>query len=85
MRKCNDVIKQMLHKIPESEAPLIEALTDVTQFDMSYQPPESVIQFEIVQDILADFIPQPTEDWEFEILSIFTTLSIEDLRKLVTN
>lgn len=31
-------------------------------------------------DILRSHIPNPTEDWEFKILSIFTTKSVEELR-----
>ena len=31
-------------------------------------------------ETLQNNLPNPVEDWEFEVLSIFTTRSVEDLR-----
>lgn len=51
--------------------------------DASYKAPEDTIQWYRTQATLIKYIPQPIEDWEFEVLSIFTTKSVEDIKKQV--
>ncbi len=50
--------------------------------DAAYKAPEQNIQWARTQQTLAKHItPYPKENWEFHIISIFTTKSIVDLRK----
>ena len=48
--------------------------------DNSYKSPEETIQWERTMRTLIKHIPIPKEDWEFNVLSIFTTRSIENLK-----
>jgi len=48
--------------------------------DASFKAPEETIQWHRVQSTLIKHIPKPSKDWEFEVLSIFTTLSIDEIK-----
>ena len=80
-RNCTEVISAMLEKIPESEKLLISDL-EWNLEDASYKAPEEVIQWERTMETLQKHIPAPTEDWHFEVLSIFTTHSIDTLKEI---
>lgn len=78
-RICTDVISEMLTKIPETETTLISAL-NWNYNDASYKAPEETLQWIRTSETLQEYIPNPKEDWEFKVLSIFTTLTIEELK-----
>jgi hypothetical protein len=80
-RDCAEVITQMLDKIPDVRSEFIARLK-ANREDAVYKPPEEVIQWQRTQQTLQDEISKPTEDWEFEVLSIFTTKSVEELRSM---
>lgn len=80
-RTCTDIITLMLNEVPSSETEFIEALKWNYE-DASYKPPEETIQWGRTMETLMDFIPNPSEEWEFKVLSIFTTKSIEDLKRM---
>jgi hypothetical protein len=82
MRDCCKVISQMILSIPGDRTDFIKDLHWNYQ-DASYKAPEETIQWHRTQQTLIKHIPSPVEDWEFEVLSIFTTEPIEKLRKLV--
>lgn len=78
-RDCCFVIKQMLDKIPTDKEEFIKDL-EWNFNDASYKAPEEVIQWVRTMETLMKHIPNPTENWEFEVLSIFTTRSIDELK-----
>lgn len=82
MRDCRTIIKEMLSIIPKEQFNLIDAL-ERNYDDAVYYPPESNIQWIRVHETLVKYILNPVEDWEFEVLSIFTTKSIDELKQLI--
>lgn len=83
-RNCGVVITEMLNKIPKNKenVDLIEAL-DWNREDASYKAPEETLQWERTQQTLIKHIPKPNKDWQFEVLSIFTTMPIDEIKKAV--
>jgi len=79
-RNCQIVISQMVEKIPESQAEFLEDLAWNFE-DAAYKAPEETLQWERTMKTLMKHIPKPIEDWEYEVLSIFTTRTINDLKK----
>lgn len=79
-RNCCLVILKMLKLIPEEKEELIKALKWNSE-DASYKAPEETLQWERTMNTLIKYIPIPVKDWEFEVLSIFTTKSINELKK----
>lgn len=82
MRDCRTVIKEILNIIPKYQFNFIDAL-ERNYDDAVYYPPESNIQWIRVHETLVKYILNPVEDWEFEVLSIFTTKSIDELKQLI--
>jgi len=81
-RNCCAVIAKMMGKIPQEKTELIKDLYRNFE-DASYKAPEETLQWQRTQQTLIKHLPKPTEDWEFEMLSIFTTQPIDDLRSAV--
>lgn len=84
MRNLKDVINEMLKVIPEDEINLIDALKDVRN-DQIYRAPEDTIGWELVSEELQSIpLNSNSEYWKFKIFSIFSTMSIEDIKKELT-
>jgi hypothetical protein len=83
-RNCCEVIINMIDKIPDTKRSFIKDLKWNYE-DASYKAPEENIQWIRTQKTLLKHIPVPKEDWEFEVLSIFTTKSVEELKQAVLN
>jgi hypothetical protein len=81
-RNCCKVIKDMMSNIPSDKSEFIKDL-EWNFEDASYKAPEETLQWERTMQTLIKHIPVPKEDWEFEVLSIFTTKPIETLRSEV--
>ena len=81
-RLCHVVIEQMLKHVPEEQVEFIAALK-WNQEDSSYKAPEENIQWERTMFTLQEYIPAPIQDWEYQVLSIFTTRSIDELKFMV--
>jgi hypothetical protein len=79
MRNCCQIISQMIEKIPTDKTDFIKDL-QWNYEDASYKAPEETLQWYRTQSTLIKHIPKPGEDWEFEVLSIFTTQSVDDIR-----
>ena len=82
-RDCAQVIDQMLEKVPQSETDFIKDL-EWNRTDASYKAPEETLQWQRTMDTLQRHIPSPVEEWEFEAISIFTTRSVDELKKIAT-
>jgi hypothetical protein len=83
-RNCCEVIAKMLEKIPEEKIELIKDLK-WNYDDANYKAPEETLQWQRTMETLMKHIPAPTEDWEFKVLSIFTTKSIEEIKEMFKN
>lgn len=81
-RNCCQVIAEMMAKIPTDRTELIKDLKWNYE-DASYKAPEETLQWHRTQQTLMKHLPKPTEEWEFEILSIFTTQPIETIKNTV--
>ena len=79
-RNCCAIIAQICKLIPIQKEALLKDLAWNLE-DASYKAPEETIQWQRTMETLQKHINPPTTDWEFEVLSIFTTHSIEDLKK----
>jgi len=78
-RHCPTIIKQKKEKIPSEKTEFIKDL-QWNYEDASYKAPEETLQWHRTMQTLQKHIPESKEDWEFEVLSIFTTKSIEELK-----
>lgn len=78
-RDCFQVISEMIAKVPEDKTELIKDL-EWNLEDASYKAPEETLQWERTQQTLIRHFDNPKEDWEFEVISIFTTRPVEELR-----
>ena len=83
-RNCQEVIKKMLDRIPVSKTQFIDALKWNLE-DASYKAPEETLQWHRTMETLMKHIPNPKEDWEFVVLSIWTTKSVEEVKEMFKN
>lgn len=81
MRDLVYVIDEMLNVIPEKEKDFIRQLKRI-QRDTYITAPENMVRWEEVSYALQDYLynPVPTKEWQYEILSIWSTRSIEDVK-----
>jgi hypothetical protein len=78
MRDLPEVIEQIKYWAPIE---MTQRLTKI-KYNCGFRPPELVmIDWQLTQECIQEFIEDPTEDWEFEILSIFSTVPVADLRR----
>jgi hypothetical protein len=71
MRDCCKVISEIIEKIPLDKTELKDNLIWDYEY-ASYKTPEDSSQWNRLELTLSKHIPNPSEDWEFQILSIFT-------------
>lgn len=81
-RNCYEVIVKMIEIIPSDREDLIKDLQWHYE-DSIYKAPEETIQWVRVSDTLQKHIFKPIASWEFEVLSIFTTKSIDELKQMI--
>ena len=81
-RNCYEVILKMLTHVPEENTEFIAAL-QWNYEDSLYKAPEENLQWLRTQRTLEKYIPKPVDDWHFEVLSIFTTRSIDKLKSMI--
>lgn len=80
-RICHEVIDAIVLIIPLEETLFIEMLKEARESSLTREP-EEVIQWKYTSIIINSFISSPSKDWEFEVLSIFTTFSVERLKQM---
>jgi hypothetical protein len=80
-RNLENVIEDTIKEIPESECNLICSLKS-KQESVSLSAPELMyIWWQEVHDCLMyDIGEKPTEEWQYKVLSIFSTKTIEELK-----
>jgi len=82
MRNFTEVLTKMISFIPSDKKELLERMAWHIE-DGHYKAPELGTHWNSVGKSLQEFFPLPKEDWEFEVLSEWTTLSIEQLKQQV--
>lgn len=81
-RICYEVIDAMIALIPKEETLFIEML-ESERGDSLYKSIEETSQWTRLAIVVKSFInPSPIHDWEFLVLSVFTTLSVEELKEI---
>lgn len=80
MRDYREIVEQIMEKIPLSKKNFKSHLQGIYE-DSFYKAPESRIPWDRTCEILNIHIPIPKEEWEYEIVSIFTTTPIEKLKE----
>ena len=80
MRNCCDVISSMINEIPSYKVEFIKDLKWNLN-DSSYKAPEETIQWMRTTETLIKHIPKPKEEWEFAVLSIFSTIPVDEIKK----
>ena len=83
-RNCCIVISKMLEKIPKDKVEFIKDL-EWNYEDAMYKAPEEVIQWNRTYKTLTKHITIPKEDWEFEVVSVFTTQPVNELKEYFKN
>jgi len=83
-RNCQEVIKQMIELIPSAYGKFIKDL-EWNYEDSFYKSPEETIQWERTSKTLQKHIPNPSTVWEYEVLHIFTTIPVAELRAMTNN
>lgn len=78
-RICTEVITEMINVIPKDQIELIKDL-EWNYEDASYKAPEETIQWVRTSLTLQQHIPIPKEDWEFQVLSIFSTKPVDEIK-----
>jgi len=81
-RNCCEIIEKMIEKIPGDKREFVKDL-EWNKEDAAYKAPEENIQWERTMFTLYKHMPNPELEWEFEVLHIFTTRSIEELKIIV--
>jgi len=81
MRNLIDVIDDMLSIIPEKEERLIAYFKDI-QDSQRYRAPEDIIGwYQIAEELNTWKLNIFSSKWKFQIISIFTTKSIKEIKK----
>lgn len=85
MRDIRVVIDEIRTHVPRDERPLLYVLEDIYNAAAYNAPETQHFNWDALQRVLVDKIGgQPTLDWHFEVLSIFTTKSTGDIKRIAT-
>jgi len=84
-RNLETVIKNIINEIPNSEESFISQLKD-NQSSVHFAAPELMnMWWNEVHSTLCSYIPEkPNQEWQFKVLSIFSTRSVGELKQLLT-
>lgn len=85
MRNLIRLIDEMLRVIPEKETTLIYSLKDI-QDSQKYRAPEDMLGWQLVSEELQNLnLNLRSAKWKFEICSIFSTLTIDEIKAELRN
>lgn len=82
-RDCQAVIREILRVIPPSFTSALVRDLNWNLEDAAFKAPEETIHWERTCETLEKWISPPKEEWEFQIWSIFTTKSVEELKAVI--
>jgi hypothetical protein len=80
-RNCVQTIEKILTYVPYEESNLRKALLHNRETAF-YAAPENILSWESVFDTLLFHIYPPKKEWHFEVWSVFSTKSVEELKQL---
>lgn len=84
MRSIYDVVKQIKDALgDDNEYSEIKAGIDHLEYSMRYKAPELIWGY-VYDRLITEFIPPKTET-DYKVLSIWTTKSVEELKKEFSN
>lgn len=81
MRNLIEVIDEMLKVIPENEEVLRNDL-EYHRDSQSYKAPEDMIEWKLTHKTLSEAMFPVKEDWQWEVWSIWSTKSVEELKAI---
>jgi hypothetical protein len=83
-RNLSEVIDQMVEVIPKAEVSFIATLAS-NKSSADFCAPEMVpFWWREVHTTILDYVPSvPVEEWHYQVLSIFSTHPIEEMKKVV--
>jgi hypothetical protein len=83
-RDLKNVIENMMTEVPENEFDLICSLKS-KQESVKFSAPELMdMWWQEVYDCLMYYIGEnPKEEWEYKVLSVFSTKSVQELKALL--
>lgn len=86
MRNIEEVITKIIDQIPEKDTDFRDKINDVLN-SVAYTAPEIIShRWGNLSLTLMHHIPFPaTEDWEFQILHIFSEKNIDEIKKIHKN
>jgi len=80
-RILSNVIKEMLQEIPSDYLGFKLDLECIYE-QCKYNAPEQIYHWDKTSNILKKHLSEPTHEWEWSILNIFTNIPIEELKKM---
>lgn len=80
MRDISKVLKQITEALNEEEYGEIKAYIPDIEYALNYKPLEDTWNY-VYDRLITEFIPPKTET-DYKVLSIWTTKSVEDLKKM---
>ena len=82
MRNISNVINSIREDVPESETDLLERL-DWIIADAACRAPELMsISWNYLGSALHKFISEPSEEWHFQVISEFSTQTVDEIKAL---
>ena len=82
MRFITDVITEILTVVPSFEGHLRHELESIHESACYTAPEAQQLRWVQLQDcLLTNIGTTPTLEWEFEVLSIFSTVPVEEIKK----
>jgi hypothetical protein len=85
MRNLVTLIDEMLAEIPSKEKYLIESLKDI-QDSQRCRAPEDMLGWTMVSEELQNLNLKPeSENWKYKICSIFSTMTVEEIKEHINN
>jgi len=82
-RNLVNIIQKMICEIPKTEIKFINRLKTSQQNVLFTAPELRYLRWEEVHETLWGFIPNmPTEEWQFKVLSIFSTKTLDELKEI---
>ena len=89
MRDIKVVISQMVRAIPKEYSSFINRLLEIQNMtpENTYYPLDALDEqkWDSVSYVLQVFIPRPEKDWEYYVLSVWTTKSVPSLKRIFKN
>jgi len=82
MRNQISVVNEILKEIPDSEVDFINDLLHLRDGFLYKAPEEKKLCFDLISDIIFNYLYKPPKhDWQFKVLSIFSTLPVNRIKE----